>query len=104
MKKLTGLLTICLLMSGLMPLYAQNESAKRSRVMIMEIRAEIDPRMNRYVKLALEHAEQTKADYIVIDMDTYGGVLTDAKEIVDQIMAVKKPVWVFINSDAASAG
>ncbi|MFZ9504112.1 MAG: NfeD family protein, partial [Cyclobacteriaceae bacterium] len=46
----------------------------------------------------------TKADYIVIDMDTYGGVLTDAKEIVDQIMAVKKPVWVFINSDAASAG
>jgi membrane-bound serine protease (ClpP class) len=72
--------------------------------MIMEIRAEIDPRMNRYVKLALEHAEQTKADYIVIDMDTYGGVLTDAKEIVDQIMAVKKPVWVFINSDAASAG
>ena len=104
MKKLTGLLTICLLMSGLMPLYAQNESAIRSRVMIMEIRAEIDPRMNRYVKLALEHAEQTKADYIVIDMDTYGGVLTDAKEIVDQIMAVKKPVWVFINSDAASAG
>ena len=70
----------------------------------MEIRAEIDPRMNRYVKLALEHAEKTKADIIVIDMDTYGGVLTDAKEIVDQIMAVKKPVWVFINSDAASAG
>ena len=33
-----------------------------------------------------------------------GGVLTDAKEIVDKIMRFKKPVWVFINSDAASAG
>lgn len=80
------------------------KSAGRKRVMIMEIRNEIDPRMNRYIKLALEHAEKTKADIIVVDMDTYGGVLTDAKEIVDQIMAVKKPVWVFINSDAASAG
>src|SRR5690606_2574650 len=35
---------------------------------------------------------------------TYGGVLTDAKEIVDIIMKFPKPVWVFINSDAASAG
>jgi membrane-bound serine protease (ClpP class) len=60
--------------------------------------------MNRYVKLALENAEKTKANYVIIDMDTYGGVLTDAKEIVDMIMDFKKPVWVFINSDAASAG
>src|SRR5687768_6269680 len=37
-------------------------------------------------------------------MDTYGGILTDAKEIVDEVMKFKNPVWVFINSDAASAG
>lgn len=73
-------------------------------VMVMEIRDEIDPRMRRYVKLALEHADKIKADHIIIDMDTYGGVLTDAKEIVDLIMAEKRPVWVFINTDAASAG
>ncbi|MBY0432713.1 MAG: nodulation protein NfeD [Cyclobacteriaceae bacterium] len=73
-------------------------------VMVMEIKAEIDPRMLRYVKLSLEHAEKIKADYVIVEMDTYGGVLTDAKEIVDQIMAFKKPIWVFVNSDAASAG
>jgi membrane-bound serine protease (ClpP class) len=72
--------------------------------MVMDIKAEIDPRMLRYVKLAIEHAEKTKADYVIVDMDTYGGVLTDAKEIVDLIMDFKKPIWVFINSDAASAG
>jgi len=72
--------------------------------MVMEIRSEIDPRMKRYVELAIGHAEKTKADYVIVDMDTYGGVLTDAKEIVDLIMGFKKPVWVFINSDAASAG
>lgn len=80
-----------------------NEKGK-PLVMVMDIKAEIDPRMLRYVKLSLEHAEKTKADYVIIDMDTYGGVLTDAKEIVDLIMDFKKPIWVFINSDAASAG
>lgn len=78
--------------------------AQKSNVMVMEIKDEIDPRMLRYVKLAIEHAEKIKADYVVIDMDTYGGVLTDAKEIVDLIMDFKKPIWVYINSDAASAG
>ena len=72
--------------------------------MVMDIKAEIDPRMLRYVKLALEHAETTHADFVIIDMDTYGGVLTDAKEIVNLIMDYKKPIWVYINSDAASAG
>ncbi len=77
---------------------------EKKKVMVMEIKAEIDPRMLRYVKLALEHAEKIKADYVIVEMDTYGGVLTDAKEIVDLIMDFKKPIWVYINSDAASAG
>jgi membrane-bound serine protease (ClpP class) len=76
----------------------------QTKVMVMEIRSEIDPRMARYTDLALDHAEKINADYVIVDMDTYGGVLTDAKEIVDRIMGFKKPIWVFINSDAASAG
>ena len=78
--------------------------AQQKKVMVMEIKSEIDPRMKRYVELAVKHAEEIKADIVIIEMDTYGGVLTDAKEIVDQLMSLKKPVWVFINSDAASAG
>lgn len=76
----------------------------KPKVMVMEIKDEIDPRMYRYVKLSLAQAEKIKADYVIVDMDTYGGVLTDAKEIVDMIMDFKKPIWVFVNSDAASAG
>lgn len=77
---------------------------QKTNVVVMEIKTEIDTRTNRYVELALKHAEQKKADVVVIEMDTYGGVMTDAKEIVDKIMDFKKPVLVFINSDAASAG
>jgi membrane-bound serine protease (ClpP class) len=93
------LLMVGILFSG----QAFTQSGKK-QVMVMDIKDEIDPRMLRYVKLAFEHADKIKADYVIIDMDTYGGVLTDAKEIVDVVMDAKKPVWVFINSDAASAG
>lgn len=72
--------------------------------MVMEIRAEIDPRMSRYVDLALTHAEAIGADYVIVDMDTYGGIVTDAKDIVERIMDFDTPTWVFINNDAASAG
>src|SRR6185436_4852036 len=81
-----------------------NLLAQRTKVMVMEIKSEIDPRTNRYVELALARAEETEADIVIIEMDTYGGALTDAKEIVDKIMDFKKPVWVYVNSDAASAG
>ncbi|MBX2915927.1 MAG: nodulation protein NfeD [Cyclobacteriaceae bacterium] len=102
MRTLLRILGIVLLIQTLgLPIWAQ---VIKKKVMVMEIRAEIDPRMGRYVKLALQHAEKTKADYIIVDMDTFGGALDDTKEIVDQLMDVKIPVWVFINSDAASAG
>jgi membrane-bound serine protease (ClpP class) len=91
----------CLILTLPVALSAQTE---KKRVMVMEIKAEIDPRMSRYVRLALEHANEIKADIIIIDMDTFGGALDDAKAIVDMLMDEKKHTWVFINADAASAG
>jgi membrane-bound serine protease (ClpP class) len=41
---------------------------------------------------------------ILIEMDTYGGAVTDADEIRTRILESKIPVYVFINKDAASAG
>src|SRR5882762_4615094 len=94
------LATWCCLFAGLSPA----EDTPKKKVMVMEIKDEIDPRMNRYVELALAHAVEIKADYVIVEMDTYGGTLTDAKEIVQKIIDFKKPIWAFINSDAASAG
>ena len=78
--------------------------AQKTNVVVLEIKSEIDPRTNRYIELGLQYAEENQADIVIIEMDTYGGLVTDAKEIVDKIMDFKKPVWVYINSDAASAG
>lgn len=74
------------------------------KVFLMEIRGDIDPRMNRYVELALNQATEVNADIVLIDMDTYGGAVNDANDIRTRILEYEKPVWVYINNDAASAG
>ena len=79
-------------------------AAQDTRVMIMEIKSDIDPRTNRYVDLALEYADEVEADIVLIEMDTYGGTVNDAKDIVENLLDYKKPVYVFIDKDAASAG
>jgi len=76
----------------------------KQKVMVMQIDAEIDPRMNRYTKLAIERAEEINADIVVVEMDTYGGAVNDADDIRTRFLNFDKPIWVFINKDAASAG
>ncbi len=78
--------------------------AQTPHVMVFELREDIGPPTNRHVLLALEHARDIKADYVVIDLDTYGGAVKDADEIRSRLMEFEKPVWVFINKNAASAG
>lgn len=79
-------------------------SSDTQQVMVVKIRDVIDPRMSRHVQLGFDEATENEVDIVIIDMDTYGGVVTDADEIRTLILEYEKPVWVFINKDAASAG
>jgi membrane-bound serine protease (ClpP class) len=74
------------------------------KVMVLTIHAEIDPRMSRYIEYGLTEAQNQKSDYILIDMNTFGGALDDADKIRTLLLNSKTPVWVFINKNAASAG
>lgn len=97
---------VILLLVGISSIQAQvNEKDNTRKVVFkMDIKGDIDPRSNRFTKLALEEAEAVNADIVVIEMDTYGGALNDADDIRTRIMNFEKPVYVFINKDAASAG
>lgn len=98
-KALVGLLLVCLLLP--LQLLAQE---KEQKVMVINIKAEIDPRTNRYTELAFDEATRIEADHILLILDTFGGALNDADEIRTRILEYPKPVYVFINKDAASAG
>lgn len=82
----------------------QDTSSTKPKVLLMEIKSTIDPRMNRYVELAFDEADDKEADFIIIEMDTYGGAVNDADDIRTRLLEYPKPVYVFINKDAASAG
>ncbi|MCC9138365.1 nodulation protein NfeD [Pontibacter silvestris] len=84
--------------------FVSNAQNQRPKVMLMEVKSEIDPRTNRYTELALQHATEIGADHVLLILDTYGGALTDADAIRTRILEYPKPVYVFINKDAASAG
>lgn len=84
--------------------FLQEADTATTKVFVMEIKAEIDPRMNHYVELALEEARNVQADIVIIEMDTYGGAVNDADDIRTMILEFEKPIYVFINKDAASAG
>ena len=93
-----------ILMAPRLDAKAVSSDSVKTKVMVMEIKSDIDPRMSRYVDLALKDADLKEADLVIIHMDTYGGALKDADKIRTQLLEYKKPVWVFIDKDAASAG
>lgn len=79
-------------------------STAKQKVYTFKIDDNIDPRMNRKVRLALEDAQKQDADMIIIEMDTYGGAVDDADDIRTMILESETPIHVWINKDAASAG
>jgi len=76
----------------------------QTKVFVMEIKEGIAPPAERYVELALANAKEKEADIVLIEMDTYGGRVDNADAIRKMILDFEKPVWVFINKNAASAG
>ena len=78
--------------------------SEKKKVLLGEIKANIDPRTNRYTKLLLEEGEKNQYDIIIIEMDTYGGAVNDADDIRTRILDYDKPIYVWVNKDAASAG
>ena len=88
----------------LMPVLFINAQEKKTIVFVGEIKQNIDPRTNRYTKLFLEKAKEKDVDIIIIELDTYGGAVNDADDIRTMILDYNKPIYVWINKDAASAG
>lgn len=64
----------------------------------------IDPAARRLVTLGLEKASEAEADYVLLDLNTYGGAVDAADSIRSAILRYEKPVVAFVNMQAASAG
>lgn len=80
--------------------------ANDSSSVIYRIRldSDIDKAAQRLITLGLEKADKAGADFVMIDIDTYGGAVDAADSIRSAILRYEKPVAAYVNMQAASAG
>lgn len=80
--------------------------ANDSTSVIYRIRldSDIDKAAQRLITLGLEKADKAGADFVMIDIDTYGGAVDAADSIRSAILRYEKPVAAYVNMQAASAG
>ncbi len=79
--------------------------AERDKIVYqVDILDEIGPKVWRLAEKSFAEADEVNADYILIRMNTYGGMVVYADSLRSLILNQKKPVWVFIDNNAASAG
>ena len=65
---------------------------------------DIDKAAQRLVVKGLEKAAAAQADYVLLDLDTYGGAVDAADSIRTAILRYDRPVIAYVDMRAASAG
>lgn len=80
------------------------ETIHKGDVVVVPTQGEVAPSLLAFLRRAVKTAESTGASAIVFDMNTYGGRLDTATEIVNALNQIKIPTYTFINTNAGSAG
>ena len=88
----------CLFMNG--DLSAQDPAL----VYVIDIRNEIGSGLGTYISDGIQTAEAAGADAIVFDVDTPGGRVDSAVNIIRSIQGTQVPTIAFVNRQAISAG
>lgn len=79
-------------------------TGKKNLVYKFDIKKPIGPPTWRIMQKSFEEADSLDADYIIIHMNTYGGLVDAADSMRTRILNSDIPVYVFIDNNAASAG
>ncbi len=111
---IAGLITLATLAGRFLPASdeaatttAPPSAAARGGVVVLRVDSIIHPVAHEYVVDGLEEAESSKADAVVIEIDTPGGLLDSTHEITTAMLGADLPVVVFVEPSgarAASAG
>src|SRR5437868_6947754 len=80
------------------------ETIRRGDVVVVPVHGEVAPSLLAFLRRAMKTAESNDASAIVFDMNTYGGRLDTATEVVSAFNQIKIPTYTFINTNAGSAG
>jgi membrane-bound serine protease (ClpP class) len=73
-------------------------------VVVVPLRGEVAPSLLAFLRRAVKAAESEEASAIIFEMNTYGGRLDAAADIVNALNQTNIPTYTFINTNAGSAG
>jgi len=84
----------------------ENSSTIRKNPLVYKIpiKDQIEPALLYVVRRGVMEAKKEKADAVVFVMDTPGGGVKEAREIISLIGQIDVPVYTFVEKDAYSAG
>lgn len=83
---------------------AQDKPDMPVKIYVLKIFDEIGPSSWRTTQNGLREARELNADIVIVHLNTYGGLVDAADSIRTALLNFPKPVWVFIDNNAASAG
>lgn len=84
-------------------LFLCTTTSRGSEVFVIEIRGTINPATSRYMSRAIENAESNKANFLLVELDTPGGLVSSVREMTQSIDRSKIPIIVFTTPGGASA-
>src|SRR5690242_15267915 len=99
-----------LLVTALVAMLAMAESGQardtihKGDVVVVPLNGEISASLQMFLRRAEKLAETNGASAIIFEMNTYGGRLDAAAEIVKALNQTTIPTYTFINTNAGSAG
>jgi membrane-bound serine protease (ClpP class) len=104
--KTQRLLLGCLaaMLSLVAPSQGATNTTPGGTVYIIPIKGVIDNALIYVIRRGLNEAEAHNASAIIFDMDTPGGRLDSAEEILAMLRRVNVPTYTFVNPNAISAG
>src|SRR5438045_5332585 len=101
-KKLSIFALVCCLMG--MATAQAREVIHKGDVVVVPLRGEVAPSLLAFLRRSVKTAESDEASAIIFEMNTYGGRLDAAADIVNALNQTKIPTYTFINTNGGSAG
>lgn len=97
----------CLVTFSIVLAFCLAASSASAEIIKIVVDDTIHPIVVEYIGRAIQEAERTHAEALLIEIDTPGGLVSSTREIIQEVLASKVPVIIYVTpvgSYAASAG
>ena len=98
------LLALVVFASALFPARSEPQEIRKGSVVVVPLSGEVTEAQFYFLRRILKKSEAAGASALIIDMDTYGGSLKAAVEMLGALMKTTTPTLTFVNTNAGSAG